>query len=111
MQIYKKWDGNRMEYYKKWSEERWIFLSWCRSWTLKEWRESHDSIASWIFGFIFDGFNEQGDPSGFHFILLGSQLEIYWPMYRPIEFRWALGEKPRWSFRWKLSEFEKSLLP
>ena len=100
-----------MEYYKKWSEERWLLLSWRKSWTLREFREMEANPWSWVLSILFDGFNEPGDPSGFHIVLFGTELEIYWPMYRCVSWQYSLfGGKPR-LVRWEMTDVEKSLLP
>lgn len=46
-------------------------------------------------GFIFDGDDDPGDPSGLYTFALGWSLGIYWPMHRCIEVSWILGKRPR----------------
>lgn len=50
------------------------------------WREA-------LLGFVFDGDDEQGDPSGLHLVALGWSLGVYWPMHRNIEVSWSATQK------------------
>lgn len=52
------------------------------------WREA-------LLGFVFDGDDENGDPSGVHAYILGWSLGIYWPMHRRIMVSWDFGERLR----------------
>lgn len=49
-------------------------------------------------GFVFDGDDEDGDPSGFYFLIAGWSLGIYWPMHIKVMVTWNPSERllPMW---------------
>ena len=86
-----------MKYHKKWSEEKWLLLSWHKHFSHKDFADIGGwwyGTLAWILSVGFDGDNEPGDPSGFDIILCGTQLEIYWPMHYGIMVHWPLGQLP-----------------
>ena len=55
------------------------------------WRKTRPRDA--LLGFIFDGDDQPGDPSGLYVVALGWSLGFYWPMHQHIEISWSATEK------------------
>lgn len=50
-------------------------------------------VESSSIGFLFDGDDEPGDPSGINAFGLGWSLGVYWPMHRRMWVSWFVGDK------------------
>ena len=54
-------------------------------------RYPEETWREYAFGFVFDGDDEDGGPSGLFVVLFGLELEAYWPMHRPVNVLFDLG--------------------